>query len=66
MKLQLIVILLALGGITVGLSQLGDEHVSIIVTSEGKAKISHTLFPKTFVSTIDVHIISEKYPIFWQ
>ena len=60
MKLQLIVILLALGGITVGLSQLGDEHVSIIVTSEGKAKISHTLFPKTFVSTIDVHIISEK------
>jgi len=60
MKLQIIVILLVIVGVSTGLSQLGDEHVSIIVNSEGKAKISQILFPKTFVSTIDVHIISEK------
>lgn len=47
-------------GIATGLAQIGDEQISIIVTSEGKAKISQSLFPKTFVSTIDVQIISEK------
>ena len=60
MKLQIIVILLVIGGITVGLSQIGDEQISIIITSEGKAKISQTLFPKTYVSTIDVTIVSDK------
>ena len=60
MKLQIIVILLVIVGVTTGLSQLGEEYISIIVTSDGKAKITQTLFPKTFVSTIDVHIISEK------
>jgi len=60
MKLQFIVILLVLIGVATGLAQLGEEYVTITVTSEGKAKISQTLFPKTFVSTIDVHIISEK------
>ena len=60
MKLQIIAILLVIGGITVGLSQIGDEQISIIITSEGKAKISQTLFPKTYVSTIDVTIVSDK------
>jgi len=60
MRLQIIVILLAIVGVATGLAQLGEEHITITVTSEGKAKISHMLFPKTFVSTIDVHIISEK------
>jgi len=60
LKLQIIVILLAIVGIATGLAQLGEEHVTITVTSEGKVKIFQTLFPKTFVSTIDVHIISEK------
>ncbi len=60
MRLQIIVILLAVVGIATGFAQLGEEHVTITVTSEGKAKISQTIFPKTFVSTIDVHIISEK------
>ena len=60
MRLQIIVILLVTIGIATGLAQLGDDHVAITVTSEGKIKISQALFPKTFVSTIDVHIISEK------
>jgi hypothetical protein len=60
MRLQIIVILLVIVGVATGLAQLGEEHITITVTSEGKAKISQTLFPKTFVSTIDVHIISEK------
>ena len=60
MRLQIIVILLAVVGVTIGLAQLGNDYIIITVTSEGKAKISQTLFPKTFVSTIDVHIISEK------
>jgi len=60
MKLQFIVILLILVGVATGLAQLGEEYITITVTSEGKAKISQTLFPKTFVSTIDVQIISEK------
>jgi len=60
MRLQIIVILLAVVGIAIGLAQLGEEYITISVTSEGKSKISQTLFPKTFVSTIDVHIISEK------
>ena len=59
MRYHIIVILLAIVGITSGLAQLGEEFVTITVTSEGKAKISQTLFPKTFVSTIDVHVISE-------
>ncbi|WP_179362220.1 hypothetical protein [Nitrosopumilus oxyclinae] len=60
MKLQIIVFLLIIIGISAGLSQLGNEQISIIVNSEGKAKISQTLFPKTFVSSIDVPIVSEK------
>ena len=60
MRLQFIVILLAIVGVATGLAQLGEEHITITVTSEGKAKITQTLFPETFVSTIDVHIISEK------
>jgi len=60
MRLQIIVILLVIVGIATGFAQLGEQHVTITVTSEGKAKISQTLFPDTFVSTIDVHIISEK------
>ena len=59
MKLQLIVILLATVGIVTGIAQLGDEQISITVTSEGKAKISQSIFPETFVSSIDVHVISE-------
>ena len=60
MRLQIIVILLAIVGVATGLAQLGEEHITITVTSEGKVKITQTLFPETFVSTIDVHIISEK------
>ena len=60
MKLQFIVILLIIAGIATVLAQVGDEYITITVTSEGKAKISQTLFPKTFVSTIDAHVISEK------
>jgi len=60
MRVQIIVILLVLVGVATGLAQLGDNYVKITVTSEGKAKISQTLFPDTFVSIIDVHIISEK------
>jgi len=60
MRLQIIVILLAIVGVTFGLSQLGEEHISIIITSDGTAKVSQTLFPKTYVSTIDVDLISEK------
>ena len=60
MRLQIIVILLAIVGVATGLAQLGEEYITITVTSEGKAKITQTLFPETFVSTIDVHIISEK------
>ncbi len=60
MKIQIIVILLVLVGIGTGLAQLGDDYVTIIVTSDGNVKISQTLFPKTFVSTIDVPIISSK------
>jgi len=60
MRIQIIVILLVLVGVATGFAQLGEEHVKITVTSEGKTKISQTIFPKTFVSTIDVNIISEK------
>ena len=60
MKLQIIVILLVIGGISAGLSQIGNEQISIVVTPEGKAKVSQSLFPKTFVSTIDVKIISDE------
>ena len=60
MRLQIIVILIAVVGVVTGLAQVGEEHITITVTSEGKTKISQTLFPKTFVSTINVHIISEK------
>jgi len=60
LKLQIIVILIAVVGVVTGLAQVGEEHITITVTSEGKTKISQTLFPKTFVSTINVHIISEK------
>ena len=59
MKLQIIVILLATVGIVTGIAQLGDGQISITVTSEGKAKISQSIFPETFVSSIDVKIISE-------
>jgi hypothetical protein len=59
MKLQIIVILLATVGIVTGIAQLGDGQISITVTSEGKAKISQSIFPETFVSSIDVHVISE-------
>jgi len=59
MKLQIIVILLLTVGITSGLAQLGSEQIFITVTSEGKAKVSQALFPETFVSTVDVKIISE-------
>jgi hypothetical protein len=60
MKLLITVILLFTIGITAGLAQLGSEQVFITVTSEGKAKVSQSLFPETFVSTIDVNVISEK------
>ena len=60
MKLQIIVILLATIGITAGLAQLGDDHISITITPEGKAKISQSIFPESFVSTIDVHVITDK------
>jgi hypothetical protein len=59
MKLQIIVILLATVGIVTGIAQLGDGQIFITVTSEGKAKISQSIFPETFVSSIDVKIISE-------
>ncbi|NNM02390.1 MAG: hypothetical protein HKP26_02320, partial [Nitrosopumilus sp.] len=59
MKLQIIVILLATVGIVAGVAQLGDEQIFITVTTEGKAKISQSIFPETFVSTIDVQIVSE-------
>jgi len=59
MKLQIIVILLLAVGITGGLAQLGSDQIFITVTSEGKAKVSQALFPETFVSTVDVKIISE-------
>jgi len=60
MKLQIIVVLLITIGISTGLAQISEEQLSIIITSEGKAKISQSLFPKTFVSSIDVHVISDK------
>ena len=60
MKLQIIVILLVVIGITTGLAQIGEEQISITVTPEGKTKISQSLFPKTFVSSVDVHVISDK------
>ena len=59
MKLQIIVILLATFGIIAGLAVIGDEQIFITITSEGKAKISQSIFPETFVSTIDVKVISE-------
>ena len=59
MKLQIIVVLLATVGIVTGVAQLGEEQIFITVTSEGKAKVSQSIFPETFVSTIDVHVISE-------
>ena len=59
MKLQIIVVLLATVGIVTGVAQLGEGQIFITVTSEGKAKVSQSIFPETFVSTIDVHIISE-------
>jgi hypothetical protein len=66
MKLQIIVILLCAVGITAGLAQLGSDQIFITVTSEGKAKVSQSIFPEsqsifpeTFVSTIDVKVISE-------
>ena len=58
MKLQIIVILLVTIGISIGIAQMGEDQISIVITSEGKAKISQALFPKTFVSSIDVHMIS--------
>ena len=42
------------------IAQLGENSISIIITSDGKAKVTQTLFPKTYVSTIDVDLISEK------
>lgn len=60
MRLQIIVILLAIAVVAIGLAQLGENNVSIIITSDWKAKVSQTLFPKTYVSTIDVELISEK------
>ncbi|WP_297442749.1 CFI-box-CTERM domain-containing protein, partial [Nitrosopumilus sp.] len=60
MKLQIIVILLIIIGVSTVFSQLEDQFIIIDVNSEGKAKISQTLFPKTFVSTIDVNIVSDQ------
>jgi len=42
------------------IAQLGENNISIIITSDGKAKVTQILFPKTYVSTINVDLISEK------
>ena len=60
MKLQIIVILFLSIGIAAGIAQVSEEFVSITVTSDGKTKVSQTLFPKTFVSSIDIDLISDR------
>ncbi|MBS3925901.1 MAG: fibronectin type III domain-containing protein [Nitrosarchaeum sp.] len=42
------------------IAQIGENNLTITVTSDGKAKISQILFPKTYVSTIDVNLISSQ------
>ena len=41
------------------IAQIGENEVLIAITSDGKAKISQILFPKTYVSTVNVDLISE-------
>ena len=42
------------------IAQIGENNITITITSDGKAKISQILFPKTYVSTIDVNLISSQ------
>lgn len=42
------------------IAQIGENNITITVTSDGKAKVSQILFPKTYVSTIDVNLISSQ------
>ena len=41
-------------------AQIAESNLTIIITSDGKAKVSEALFPKTYVSTIDTHLISKQ------
>jgi len=35
-----------------------DENLTITITADGKAKVSHTLFPATYLSSINVETVS--------
>ena len=58
LKWAIVPILLAIG--ITAIAQVGENEILIAITSDGKAKISQTLFPKTYVSTINVGLISEE------
>ena len=42
------------------IAQLVENNLTITITSDGKAKVSQVLFPKTYVSTINTHLISNQ------
>ena len=42
------------------IAQLVENNLTITITSDGKAKVSQVLFPKTYVSTINKHLISNQ------
>ncbi|NJK78319.1 MAG: hypothetical protein HC944_06540, partial [Nanoarchaeota archaeon] len=60
MRIKWILALVATTVFVSVIAQTVDESLTITVTSDGKVKISQILFPKTYVSTIDVHLISSQ------
>lgn len=59
MKLKWAIVPIILAISITAVAQIGENEVLIAITSDGKAKISQILFPKTYVSTVNVELISE-------
>ena len=60
MKISVILVLIITIAFVSVIAQIGENYLTITITSDGKAKVSQVLFPKTYVSTIDAHLISNQ------
>ncbi len=61
MKNKRVCLLLLLFIIPLAIAQISDEEsITITITSDVKAKVSHLLFPDSFVSSVDVNLISNQ------
>ena len=60
MKISVILVLIITIAFVSVIAQIGENYITITITSDGKAKVSQVLFPKTYVSTIDAHLISNQ------